>query len=78
MKTYGYIRVSTKEQNLDRQIDALAAAGITAPYLFEDKQSGKDFDRPAYKALMETVQPGDLIVGYSPLIKVSYCWNQKY
>ena len=46
MKTYGYIRVSTKEQNLDRQIDALKKEGITGDFVFEDKQSGKDFDRP--------------------------------
>ena len=62
MKTYGYIRVSTKEQNLDRQIDALKKEGITGDFVFEDKQSGKDFDCPAYKKLMAIVEPGDIIV----------------
>ena len=60
MKTYGYIRVSTKEQNLDRQIDALEELPIDQ--IFEDKQSGKDFDRPAYLDMMEVINPGDLII----------------
>lgn len=59
---YGYARVSSREQNLDRQIIALQAAEVELTNIFSDKQSGKDFDRPAYQALMETIQPGDLII----------------
>ena len=59
---YGYIRVSTKEQNLTRQIKAMEQEGIVTENLFIDKASGKNFDRPAYQALMEKVQPGDKIV----------------
>lgn len=49
MATYGYIRVSTREQNEDRQCIALKSAGIPPENLFLDKQSGKDFNRPQYK-----------------------------
>lgn len=59
---YGYVRVSTKEQNEARQLDALAAYGIKSKNIFMDKQSGKDFNRPAYKRLIRTVKKGDIIV----------------
>ena len=49
MKTYGYVRVSTKDQNEARQINAMEAFGIASDDIFLDKQSGKDFDRPNYK-----------------------------
>lgn len=51
-KTYGYIRVSTKEQNEDRQVIALEESGIDKQNVFMDKQSGKDFQRPQYKKLL--------------------------
>lgn len=51
-KNYGYVRVSTKEQNEARQMIALANTGVELTEIFTDKQSGKDFDRPAYKRLM--------------------------
>ena len=51
-KIYGYIRVSTKEQNEDRQIFAMREAGVPSDSIFTDKQSGKDFIRPAYQRLM--------------------------
>ncbi len=57
---YGYIRVSTREQNEDRQTIALREFGVSKIYL--DKQSGKDFDRPNYKCLMRKLKPGDTIV----------------
>ena len=59
---WGYIRVSTREQNEARQVDALREFGITADHIFTDKQSGKDFNRPAYQALLEQIQPGDVLV----------------
>lgn len=60
-KTYGYIRVSTKEQNEGRQLIAMAAAGVPEENLFIDKQSGKDFERPKYLALLEALHEGDLL-----------------
>ena len=50
---YGYVRVSTKEQNLDRQILALCEFGIPENLIFQGKQSGKDFERPVYKRLVK-------------------------
>ncbi|MBO6202306.1 MAG: recombinase family protein [Selenomonas sp.] len=60
--TYGYIRVSTVSQKDDRQRIAMAEFGIAEEFLFADKQSGKDFDRPAYKALMARLTSGDTLV----------------
>lgn len=60
-KTYGYIRVSTKEQNEDRQLIALQNIGIPPDHLFMDKQSGKDFDRPAYKRMVRRMKKDDLL-----------------
>ena len=51
-KNYGYVRVSTKEQNEARQVIALKNIDVELTRIFKDKQSGKDFDRPAYKRLM--------------------------
>lgn len=59
---YGYIRVSSKEQNVDRQMDALLELGINKRNIFTDKQSGKDFERPAYKRLMKKLKHGDLLI----------------
>ena len=59
---YGYIRVSSKEQNVDRQADAFAELGIEPKNIFTDKQSGKDFERPAYKRLMKKLKKGDLLI----------------
>lgn len=61
-QTYGYIRVSTKEQNETRQIDALMKWGVSKNKIFTDKQSGKDFNRPQWSSLMKTIKCGDLIV----------------
>ena len=57
---YGYIRVSTREQNEARQIDAMKEFGVDR--MFMDKQSGKDFNRPAYIKLMNRLKPGDVLV----------------
>ncbi len=59
---YGYIRVSSKEQNLDRQIVAMRAFGIPDERVYMDRQSGKDFDRPSYKKLIRKMRPGDMLV----------------
>lgn len=58
---FGYIRVSAKDQNVDRQIDALAPLGIPKRNLYIDKQSGKDFERPAWRRLVKRLRPGDLL-----------------
>lgn len=60
--TYGYIRVSTKEQNEARQLDALAPYSIPEKNLYMDKQSGKSFDRPAWRKLVKRLRPGDLLI----------------
>lgn len=59
---YGYARVSSKDQNLDRQIDALVAFPIDRKRIYADKASGKDFNRPRYRALVRRLRPGDALV----------------
>lgn len=59
---YGYVRVSTREQNEERQLIALHQFQIPQENIFIDKQSGKDFDRPAYMLLMDSIKENDLIV----------------
>ena len=54
--TYGYICVSTREQDEDRQVIALRGAGIPEKNVYTDKQSGKDFDRPRYKKLLRKLK----------------------
>ena len=61
MEIYGYIRVSTGDQNTARQFAALQKLEISKKNLFVDKQSGKDFERPAYKKLVKKLQEGDLL-----------------
>ena len=59
--SYGYVRVSTQEQNEIRQMIAMEKAGVSRDNIFIDKQSGKDFDRPAYRELVSRLQSGDLL-----------------
>lgn len=61
-KIYGYIRVSSKDQNEDRQLIALHGRGVKDDYIYIDKKSGKDFNRPQYKKLMKKLKPGDLLM----------------
>lgn len=61
MADYGYVRVSSKDQNEDRQMIALREVGVPDKNIFIDKQSGKDFQRPKYKRLLRRVKPNDLI-----------------
>jgi len=58
---YGYIRVSSIDQNENRQLDAMTALGIPATHIFTDKQSGKDFKRPAWMTMMQKLKSGDLL-----------------
>lgn len=58
---YGYIRVSTREQNEDRQLLAMRELPIPEKNIYIDKQSGKDFKRPAYRRLIRRLKPDDLI-----------------
>ena len=59
---YGYVRVSTKEQNEARQVIAMNEFGIPSDNIYIDKQSGKNFERPAYKRLMAILEPTDTLV----------------
>lgn len=61
MALYGYIRVSTKEQNDDRQVIALKEEGVPDENIYRDKMSGKNFERPKYKRLLETISEGDVL-----------------
>lgn len=61
MSTYGYVRVSSRDQNEDRQLDALRGMEIEERNIFIDKQSGKDFERPQYKRMVRKVNREDLI-----------------
>ena len=59
--TYGYIRVSTKEQNEDRQLIALKEAGVSEQNIFMDKLSGKNFDRPQYQKCYRKLKKNDVL-----------------
>ena len=61
-KTYGYIRVSSRDQNEDRQRIAMQEFGLEGKNVFLDKQSGKDFDRPNYRRLLRKLKSGDTLV----------------
>ena len=62
MEQYAYIRVSTKEQNVERQIFALETYHIPKKNIYCDYQSGKDFERPAYQKLLKKLKAGDLMI----------------
>lgn len=59
---YGYARVSSRDQNLNRQLDALGAYGVEPANIFADRASGKDFDRPRYRELLCALDSGDVLV----------------
>ncbi len=59
--TFGYARVSSRDQNEERQVVALLEMGVPEQNIYVDKQSGKDFNRPQYKKLLRRVKPDDLI-----------------
>ena len=58
---YGYVRVSSTDQNEDRQLIALSEKNISQRNIYIDKQSGKDFERPQYKRLVKKLKAGDLL-----------------
>ncbi len=62
---YGYVRVSTSEQCIDRQIDAMLANGVAQKNIFIDYCSGKDFNRPKYQRLMALLKRGDTLIIHS-------------
>ena len=61
MNTYGYVRVSSTDQSEDRQLIAMQEKEVQSDYIYIDKQSGKDFNRPEYKKLVEKLVSGDLL-----------------
>ncbi len=71
MSIYGYVRVSTKEQNEDRQMIAMREFGVEESHVILDKQSGKDFERPGYRKLLRKLKAGDTLV-----IRVSTGWDE--
>ena len=58
----GYIRVSSKDQNEARQLQAMKEAGVDPEYIYLDKQSGGDFNRANYQAMVRTIRQGDIVV----------------
>lgn len=61
-KIYGYVRVSSREQNEDRQRIALHDAGVPSHHIYHDKQSGKDFERPQYQKPLRKLRRDDVLV----------------
>lgn len=61
MAVFGYVRVSSQEQNEDRQLISMEQAGVPRSNIYIDKQSGKDFNRPNYKRLMKKLRSGDTL-----------------
>lgn len=62
MNTYGYVRVSTRDQNEDRQLVALRAFPVVESRVYVDKASGADFERPAYRRMLRRLRKGDVLV----------------
>lgn len=60
-RQYGYARISSREQNEARQLAAMCNAGLRPEYIFADKQSGRDFERPQYKKLLRRLRRGDTL-----------------
>ncbi len=60
-RVYGYVRVSSKDQNEDRQMIALKEKGVQEARVYMDKQSGKDFDRPGYQKMLKNLKKGDVL-----------------
>lgn len=61
MQIYGYVRVSSQDQNEERQMVEMRKIGVDDEHIFKDKQSGKDFNRPNYKKLVDELKKGDLL-----------------
>ena len=65
MRVYGYIRVSSCDQNEDRQYREMKRLGVLERNIFTDKQSGKDFERPEYKWVLKRLKKGDWLIANS-------------
>jgi DNA invertase Pin-like site-specific DNA recombinase len=65
IRKFGYIRVSSKDQNEGRQLDAIKKLGVDVRDIFMDKQSGKDFNRAQYKILKRVLRKGDILYIHS-------------
>ena len=65
MNMLGYVRVSDASQNEDRQMISMAEQGVPAKNIYVDKQSGKDFERKAYQAMLLRLRPGDCVILHS-------------
>ena len=61
MELYGYVRVSSRDQNEERQLRALYETGVRQKNIFVDKQSGSDFERPQYQRLIKSIKPNDVL-----------------
>ena len=59
---YGYVRVSTTTQNVDRQLDEMFKQGLDEKQIYIDKQSGKDFERPNYQKMKKRLKENDLLI----------------
>ena len=59
---FGYVRVSTRDQNEERQLAAMNEFGVPQANIYVEKKSGKDFERPIYRALLEKMKPGDSLI----------------
>ena len=62
METYAYVRVSSKDQNPERQLIAIRELSVREQNIFLDKESGKDFERPAYEKMIGMLRRGDLLI----------------
>ena len=62
MKTYAYARVSSKDQNLSRQLEAFRNYGVEEQNIYSDKKSGKNFARKGYMKLLRKLRKGDLLI----------------
>lgn len=58
----GYVRISSADQNTDRQVEAMLSAGVDHEHTYVDKQSGKDFNRPQYQLMLKTLRAGDTLI----------------
>lgn len=61
-KTYGYVRISSRDQNEARQLFAMREFGVAKEYTITEKCSGKNFERPRYQQLLRRLRPGDILV----------------
>ena len=69
-EVYGYVRVSSRDQNEERQMISLRNLAVAEKNIFMDKQSGKDFNRPAYKRMLRRMKKDDLLY-----IKSTQLWG---